>query len=77
MSTVTAPPAADPFDLPDLYEQGMTEALADAATEPLAVTAGRARWVTTAANPLWAEGYRDGLLIGHAFRETCRCGEQH
>ncbi|MFJ2278751.1 hypothetical protein ACIOEZ_31905 [Streptomyces sp. NPDC087866] len=75
-TTVTAPPFA-PFDLPDLYEQGMAEALHDAATEPLAVTAGRARWVNTDANPLWAEGYRDGLLIGHAFRETCRCGEQH
>ncbi|MFJ1837966.1 hypothetical protein ACIOJ9_29355 [Streptomyces sp. NPDC088175] len=75
-TTVIAPPFA-PFDLPDLYEQGMAEALRDAAAEPLAVTAGRARWVATAANPLWAEGYRDGLLIGHAFRETCRCGEQH
>lgn len=75
-TTVLAPPAA-PADPPDLYEQGMTEALADAATESLAVTSGRARWADAAANPLWAGGYRDGLLIGHALRETCRCGEQH
>ncbi|WP_282792956.1 hypothetical protein [Streptomyces sp. CC224B] len=75
-TTVTAPPAA-PWDLPDLYEQGMAEALLDAAMESPAITFGRARWADTAANPLWAEGYRDGLLIGHAVRETCHCGDQH
>ncbi|TQE33132.1 hypothetical protein [Streptomyces ipomoeae] len=77
MSTAVAAPPTSPDDLPDLYEQGRTEGLRDALAEPLAVTDGRARWADAAANPLWAEGYRDGRLLGHGLRRTCRCGEQH